>query len=301
MQHGARAGVASAGGKALAATRVTYSAAKSLASGLRQASNLADRYRSMLIEYENPVRLTGDVTARRIFSPLAYALVRHANVVPVVLPEAWSLAAWFPVVWHRTGQTYDLVAVRSLMPAGRGYLPAVERLPGLLPLILQAYPFLPDPSLYPAAGAARLIDDVIADAPTDIGAPILVADKRPTKATRLRLGMLDLFARHWSNTRSLGSDLAALDLFEPWDLNFDINGRNVGISELYIVRQHAFGPGALAPVVARHGSMAAQLLALHRISLFRAGSLLGAARIANGAHAQSEQGNDTTIRSGGSA
>ena len=197
------------------------------------------------------------------------------------MPEAWVLAAWFPIVWQRRQNCHQLVAVRSLFADGHGYLPAIERSPGLLPLLLQAYPFLPDPTVAPDASAARWIDDVIADAPSDIGAPIVYPDQRPTKATRLRLGMLDLFQRHWLQTHNLALQLAQLDLFEPWSLKFDINGYSVGVDDLFIVRQAAFASGNLAPVVAQHGASAAQLLALHRISLFRAGSLLSAARVAN--------------------
>jgi SapC len=234
----------------------------------------------MTIKYENPIRLTGAATSRRIFSPLAYHTVRQTNVVPAVIPEAWALASWFPIVWQRIEGRHQLVAVRSLLADGRGYLAAVERSPGLLPLILQSYPFLLDPTAKPDANAARWIDDVIADSPSDIGAPVLLADKRPTKATRLRLGMLDLFQNHWAKTQSLALQLEALELFEPWKLTFDVNGRSIGVDDLFIVRQTAFDTGALAPVAARHGAVAAQFLALHRISLFRAGSLLSAARVA---------------------
>jgi hypothetical protein len=232
----------------------------------------------MTITYENPIRLTGAATSRRIFSPLAYANVRNANVVPVVMPEAWALASWFPIVWQRTARYHQLVAVRSLYADGRGYLPAIEKSPGLLPLLLQAYPFLLDPTAETDTSTARWIDDVIADTPSDIGAPVLLADKRPAKATRLRLGMLDLFQKHWLSTHSLALQLAELKLFDPWELTFDINGRNIGIDNLFIVRPSAFDSGVLAPIAARQGAMAVQVLALHRISLFRAGALLGAAR-----------------------
>jgi hypothetical protein len=235
----------------------------------------------MIIGYENPIRLTGAAATRRIFSPLAYANVRHAHVVPVVMPEAWALASWFPIVWQRTETFYQLVAVRSLFADGRGYLPVVESSPGLLPLLLQAYPFLIDPTVAPDASTARWIDDVIADSPSDIGAPVLLADKRPTKASRLRLGMLDLFQKHWLNTHAFALQLSELGLLEPWNLTFDIEGHSVGVDNLFIVRQSAFDTGLLAPVASCHGAMAAQLLALHRISLFRAGALLSAARAAH--------------------
>jgi hypothetical protein len=234
----------------------------------------------MTIRYENPIRLTGAAASRRIFSPLAYVNVRHAHVVPVVMPEAWALASWFPIVWQRTEGLYQLVAVRSLFADGRGYLPAVARNPGLLPLLLQAYPFLIDPTVRPDASAARWIDDAIADTPSDIGAPVLLADKRPAKATRLRLGMLDLYQKHWLKTHTLALQLAEMDVFEPWKLTFEINGLSIGVDNLFIVRQTAFDTGVLAPLAAQHGAMAVQLLALHRISLFRAGSLLSAARAA---------------------
>jgi len=77
---------------------------------------------------------------------------------------------------------------------------------------------------------------------------------------------------------ALGQTLAELDLFEPWELKFNISGTSIELPDLLIVRQKSLDTGALAPVLYRHGLVAAHLIGVHRISLFRAGILLAAAR-----------------------
>lgn len=125
-----------------------------------------------------------------------------------------------------------------------------------------------------------MFDDVCSDEPTDIGATVTTLERKPGLATEQRLGALDTFARELPETRAIGQSLAEADLFEPWKLAFDVEGQSIEVGGLVIARQTAFDDGRYSPILAKHGVAAAQLLALHRISLFRAGLLLTMAKAA---------------------
>ena len=224
---------------------------------------------------QRPIALERDALRRRIYAPVAYAPVRDTAVIPVVHTEAYALAAWFPLVWRRGGTEYDFVAVRALINDRRAQPPVART---LLPRILHAYPFVFDPAVPPSPDSIRMLDDVFADHPTDIGATITTANGRLSRATVMRFRMLDGLAEDFPPTRRIGQILAALDLFEPWSLKFEIEGGIVEIPDLVIVRQNAFETGRFAPVLEELGPSTALVLGLHRISLFRAGALLAMAR-----------------------
>jgi hypothetical protein len=224
---------------------------------------------------QRPIALERDALRRRIYAPAAYAPVRDTAVVPVVHSESYQLAAWFPLVWRRRGEEHDLVAVRALIDDQRAQPPVAR---ALLPRLLHAYPFVFDPAAPPSADSVRMLDDVFADHPTDIGAPITTVGGRLSRATIQRFRMLDGLAQDFPPTRRIGQALAALDLLEPWRLKFDIEGRVVEIPDLFIVRQGAFEAGMFAPMLEELGASAALVLGLHRISIFRAGALLAMAR-----------------------
>ncbi|NJL07409.1 MAG: SapC family protein [Methylacidiphilales bacterium] len=224
---------------------------------------------------ENPVLLESEVLSRRIFAPRAYRLVRELPIVPIVVSEAQKIAMWFPIAWRMGENGPELVAMRSLLADQRGQPPRAR---DLLPLLLSAYPFVLDPAAPPRAGAHKMLDNVFADEPTDIGATIVGLDRKPVLATRLRLDALETFAAQYPATRSLGHALDEAKLLEAWPLEFDIGGRNVSVPNLFIAHRDAFESGRYAAILAQHGLMAAELLGLHRISLFRAGLLVTMAR-----------------------
>lgn len=224
---------------------------------------------------ERPVPLEKEALTRRIYAPLAYAYARNVAVVPIVHSETFQLASWFPLVWRRDGARLEFVAIRSLLNDQRAQPPAAR---SLLPLILHAYPFVFDPSRPPGPDSAKMLDDVFADAPTDIGASITTVDRKLTRGTTTRFRALDAFARDLVVTQEIGSAVGALNLFDPWELKFNIEGRIVEIPDLLIVRQAAFETGVFSPLLEQFGAPAAYVLGLHRISLFRAGILLAAAR-----------------------
>jgi hypothetical protein len=242
---------------------------------------------------ERPIALEKEVLRRRIYAPQAYAPVRNVAVVPIVHSECMALASWFPVVWRSQGDNVELVTVRALLDEQRAQPPA-PRL--LLPLRLQAYPFVFDPARPIDTTSLRMLDDVFADAPTDVGATITNVNRKPGRATTMRLATLDRIAEESDITTAIGKALAERKLFVPWPLKFDLEGRAIGIPNLMIVRASAFDDTSLAPLVAQYGLPCATLLGLHRISLFRAGALLAAAKSfinaskAEGREAQSGDG-----------
>jgi len=224
---------------------------------------------------ERPIALAKNVLRRRIYAPQAYAPVRNTAVVPIVHSECMALASWLPVVWRCRSNAVELVTVRALLDDQRAQ-PTAAR--ALLPLRLRAYPFIFDPARPIDVASAGMLDDIFADAPTDAGATITSVNGKLGRATTMRLALLDRIAAETAITGAIGAALAERDLLEPWPLKFEIDGTAIGVSDLMIVRRSTFDSGALAPLVTQHGLVCATVLGLHRISLFRAGSLLAAAK-----------------------
>jgi len=222
-----------------------------------------------------PVALSSEVLRRRIYAPSSYAQVRNAAVVPVVHSECMALAAWFPLVWRRHPTGPQFVAVRALLDDQRAQPPAAR---ALLPLLLHGYPFVFDPTSSIDRDAPKLFDDVFADAPTNVGATITNVNHKLTRATITRFRYLDRFAEELQPTAAVGAALADEDLLAPWPLAFDIDGRQVGVAALMMIKPEAFDAGALAAILERFGRPAATMISLHRLSLFRAGGLLAMAR-----------------------
>jgi hypothetical protein len=224
---------------------------------------------------EQPIALAGDVLRRRIYAPQAYAQVRDAAVVPVVHSECSTLASWFPLVWRRHHATFEFVAIRALLNDQRAQPPTAR---ALLPLLLHAYPFVLDPTQPLGPDTPKMLDDVFADAPTDVGASITTVQRKLAKATTSRFRILDRFASEGAVTAAIGRALAERDAFEPWKLTFDIDEHQVGIPDLVVVKPAAFDGGQLAPLLEEFGAPCAEMLGLHRVSLFRAGALLAMAK-----------------------
>jgi len=224
---------------------------------------------------ERPIALEKEVLRRRIYAPQAYAPVRDLAVVPIVHSECMSLASWFPVVWRRRKSGVELVTVRALLDDQGAQPPAARP---LLPLRLRAYPFVFDPARPIDMASPRMLDDVFADAPTDVGATITTTTQKTGRATTMRLAILDRIAGETELTDAIGTVLATRGLLEPWPLTFDIEGQSIGIPDLLVVRAAGFNDGSLAPIVSQLGVPCVSLLGLHRISLFRAGLLLAAAK-----------------------
>jgi hypothetical protein len=238
---------------------------------------------------EKPRPLTGEALTRRIYAPEAYHLVRTARIVPIVHSEAARLAAFFPLAFTRRDGAPELVVLRSLLPDQRGQPPRGRR---CLPLLLYAYPFVQGSM---ESSEPPLIDDVFADEPTDIGATVLNPDMRPSLATQLRLESLAEFAHHLPLTAAIGAALAEHDLLEPWQLRFDIEGEAVAIEGLEIIRQAAYETPRFASLLGGFGLPAAQLVGLHRLSLFRAGILLTMAKAALQAKDEDEAAPGTAL------
>jgi hypothetical protein len=224
---------------------------------------------------ERPIALEKDVLRRRIYAPLAYAPVRNAAVVPIVHSECLTLASWFPLVWQRRQATIEFVAIRALLNDQRAQPPAAR---ALLPLLLHAYPFVFDPCRPVRTDSPKMLDDVFADAPTDIGASITTVHRKLARATTGRFRLLDRFAHESEVTRAIGRSLSELDVLEPWPLKFDIGGNRVEIPDLLVIRPSAFENGDFSRLLGTYGVPCARLLGLHRISLYRAGVLLAMAK-----------------------
>ncbi|KQT48888.1 hypothetical protein ASG43_08590 [Aureimonas sp. Leaf454] len=229
---------------------------------------------------ENPRGLSGELMTARIYSPFAYPLPRQTQIVPIVAAEVERLAASFPIVWRRSEAGLELVALRTLLPNGAGYVPGTDRVLSLLPLVFQAYPFLLG-DVGEGGEKRRMVDVAVPDEPTDAGACMTGADGRLSRGTELRLRALELFEWDRDRTAAIGGALETRGLLEPWPLRFDLgHGRRCEILDLLIVGPKHFDTPALSPILGEHGVGAARLFGHHRLSLFRAGALLQAAQAA---------------------
>ena len=222
-----------------------------------------------------PIALERDVLRRRIYAPQAYAPVRNTAVIPVVYSECMMLASWFPLVWRKKARTMEFVAIRALLNDQRAQPPAAR---GLLPLVLHAYPFVLDPGQPVGPDCPKMLDDVFADAPTDVGASITTVHRKLARGTINRFRVLDRFAGESAITADISRAIAAHDLLEPWPLAFSIVGQPVEIPDLFVIRPAAFDSGDLSALLDAHGLPCAEMLSLHRTSLFRAGTLLAMAK-----------------------
>lgn len=230
--------------------------------------------------HESPRRLTSKWGHHRIFAPESYELVRTLQLVPIVHAEALHLAAYFPIVWRiHNGQT-GLCALRSLLADGLGHPVKAAHASGGLPLALRGFPMI---ATAPASdGEDVWIDEVVADQPTDVGAPILMEDGRLSRGAVQRIQAI-LKVRHAIDmTDRLTEALVRHRLLEPWPLDFELapGGRRIRFDDLMVVRPLASPDADLIEHLREYGIEAATFIAAHRISLFRTSVLLQAARAA---------------------
>lgn len=227
--------------------------------------------------YKNVGPLTSKHGDVRIYAPAAYPLVRQIQIVPIVHIEALSLASWFPICWHAGNTRPVLVALRTLRKDGSHQPHGSPEAPASLPLALRAYPFVA-----PATGSGTqdvpMIEDATADKPTDIGAPILMPDGKTGRGTQMRLRTVAAYQGALPLTEDMTNSLSKNNLLEPWPLDFKIGDESLVVEDMLIVRQSAFGTPPILDFIKAFGTAGANLLGAHRVSLFRAGSLVQAAR-----------------------
>jgi hypothetical protein len=211
------------------------------------------------------------VGRRRIFAQRSYSPVRECQRVPVVHNEALELAAWFPVVWYRRGDGgANFVALRTLLPGGRGHPVGSPGIAGSLPLMLKAYPIGPRRDSSPHI---IFIDDVVADQPTDIGAPILGRSGAPNTGAKQRIEAMTQFQAALPATLEMTRALEELDLLVPWNLDFPDDPHLGSFPGYLTVKPDAQESSAFVPFVRRFGLEGLRLISAHSLSLFRAGIL----------------------------
>lgn len=228
--------------------------------------------------YESPRRLTSKWGHCRIFAPEAYELVRTLQLVPIVHAEALSLAAYFPVVWQVRNGEMVLCVLRSLLAGGLGHPVKPTHAGGGLPLVLRGFPVI---VTAPTTGGDEIwIDDVVADQPTDIGAPILMEDGRLSRGAAQRVQAIISLRQAIDMTHRLTEALASHHLLESWPLDLELapGGQRIRFNDLMVIRPPASPDPDLINHLREFGIEAATFIAAHRISLFRISILLQAAR-----------------------
>jgi hypothetical protein len=240
--------------------------------------------------YKNFGPITSKHGDMRIFAPAAYPLVREIQIVPIVYIEALALASWFPICWRAGEPRPTLVALRTLRKDGSQQPAGSPEAAASLPLVLRAYPFVT-----PALGTNEtqdvpMIEDATADKPTDIGAPILMSNGRTGRGTEMRLRTVAAYQGALPLTEDMTNMLSKNNLLESWPLDFKIGDESLAVEDMLIVRQSAFGTAPILDFIKTFGTAGANLLGAHRLSLFRAGSLVQAARKSSPVNAARDQG-----------
>jgi len=228
--------------------------------------------------YEAPALLTKEFGHQRIYAPAAYRQVRTLSLVPIVHTEVFDLAALFPTCWTTTPQGPALAALRSLLPGGSA-MPGGEKAGlAVLPLAFQAYPFVvPDGG--GAGSEAVLVDQAIADQPSDVGAPMIMADGQPARATLMRARLALQTGRVLQTTRALSQFVHEEGLLEPWPLRFELgDGESVDIDGLMVLARARLEAPGLRKAIRAFGVEAGLFFSAHRLSLFRISGLLSAAK-----------------------
>lgn len=228
--------------------------------------------------HDCPRRLTSGWGHSRIFAPEAYERVRNRQLVPIVHGEALTLAAWFPICWQMWDGRPVLCVLRSLLPDGTGHPVRPSSASGALPAALRAFPVILNRV---ADDAPEIwIDDVVADQPTDIGAPLLMSDGRLSRGAAQRVHTVMMLRRSIDRTESLTDALHGAGLLEPWPLDFEVGpaGQRARFDDLRVVRASALASTAAIQLLRTFGADAATFLTAHRISLFRIAVLIQAAR-----------------------
>jgi hypothetical protein len=227
--------------------------------------------------YENPVSPSAVHSGTRIFAPESYRAVREAQTCPVVHTEALNLAAFYPICWIAGGARPTLVALRSLMPDGHGHLRELARIPSALPLSLQAYPFIADTPVEHGGESPILIDNVIADEPTDIGSPILTTQGGLTRGAETRLRAAAFFRTDLPQTERITDALVEVDCLVPWVVDPKALPSGARVPDMLVVGPVEKVSDRLYQVLRRLGSIGGIFLGAHRISLFRIAGLVRAA------------------------
>jgi hypothetical protein len=228
--------------------------------------------------YEQATALTPEWGHHRIFAPVAYRMVRERPVVPISHTEAFGLARAFPICWQTSPGGATLVVLRSLVADAAAVPAGVRQVVSLLPHALQAFPIVV-PADAQAIAARIRVDRVVADAPTDVGAPLMMGDGRLSRAAAARARLALKLGRSLEATRDLSERLESAGLLEPWPLDFDLgDNRRATMDGLAVLSRERLDDPVLYAIVARHGIDAGLFLAAHRLSLFRTASLVAAAR-----------------------
>jgi hypothetical protein len=232
--------------------------------------------------YEAPEVLTADWGHHRIYAPVAYPVVRTSCLVPIVHTEVLDLARLFPVCWAMSPSGPELCVLRSLLTNGRA-MPATRMLAAALPRVFHAYPVVVPHDDGLAAGPIS-VDTAIADEPGDVGAPLMTADGRPTRAVSMRVRTATETGRTLPTTRALSRALYESGLLEPWPLEFGLGEDAADLGELMVISRARLGDPGVYKAIVGFGADAALFLSAHWLSLFRISALLSAAKAATVVH-----------------
>lgn len=233
--------------------------------------------------YEAPEVLTADWGHHRIYAPIAYPVVRTACLVPIVHTEVLELARLFPVCWAMSQTGPELCVLRSLLSGGRA-MPTPRMLVSALPKVFHAYPVVVPHDDGLAAGPIT-VDTAVADQPTDVGAPLMTANGRPTRAVSTRVRAAIETGGTLQTTRALSRLLHEGGLLEPWSLDLGLGDEAENLGELMVISRDRLDDPGVYKAILGFGADAALFLSAHWLSLFRITALLSAAKATLAANA----------------
>ncbi len=198
---------------------------------------------------------------------IAYPGIGEKLLMPIVAIEARALAHHYPLVWRRTGNAYELVALVSLSaPHKKDLDQDISR--GIpLPLLMEAYPLSVAAGDLQNSRGVVLIEDAVAE-PDRPGMPVFMENGAPSPEAARRLRALEVVASDHARTAAYTRGLAERGLLVDWPLRLQIGEEGIEIEGLCVL-VHPLGRGeSLKPLIAEHGFPFAELMTLHDLSMF---------------------------------
>jgi hypothetical protein len=126
------------------------------------------------------------------------------------------------------------------------------------------------------------MDQALADRPTDTGAPMTTEGDKLARGVEQRHRALAIFAQALPLTRLITQRLAEKQVLVPWPLAATVDASLLAHDDLHAIHDKWFATGHLRSILEECGTAAAFLISAHRLSLFRAGTLLTSAKRALG-------------------
>jgi len=170
-----------------------------------------------------------------------YHFAAKEAVTPIVLAEAFYVAAWMPIAFMEQSGRYVPMAMMSPVPGHNLFVgPDGQWLGGYMPSGLRSYPF----RLVQPEGSQQMalcIDEdsgLIADT-AEKGEAFFTTDGKPSQSIASLLEFLRQIEGNRMATNAAMASLAEAGVFEPWPLQVEAEGKKAAIKGIHRINEKA--------------------------------------------------------------